>query len=122
MTAATTNLDAVESDLGHLARRWGRGEINRVEWEAAREGLASRSQALRDRLGVLSLPAFDPGDVMERWDEMGLVGRRAILSAVFERIEVYPATSRRYDPDRIKLVWRIPCVGQMTVPSTPHAT
>ncbi len=117
--AAATDLDAVESDLGHLARRWGRGEINRVEWEAAREGFASRSQALRDRLGVLSLPTFDPGDVVKRWHEMGLVGRRAILSAVFERIEVHPATVRGYDPNRIKLVWRIRRVGQMMVPSTP---
>lgn len=69
-----------------------------MEWEAAREGFVSRSQALRDRLGVLSLPAFDPGDVVERWDEMGLVGRRAVLPAVFERIEVHRATARGYDP------------------------
>ena len=74
LAAVTTGLDAVESDLRHLAGRWGQGEIDRVEWEAAREGFAARAQALRDRLGILSLPALDPCDVVERWEEMGWLG------------------------------------------------
>jgi site-specific DNA recombinase len=122
LAAVTTDLDAVECDLRYLARRWGQGEIDRVEWEAAREGFAARAQALRDRLGILSLPALDPCDVVERWEEMGLAGRRAILSTVFKRIEVHPATIRGYNRDRVKLFWRIPRVGQMTVPTTPSAT
>ena len=52
----------------------------------------------RYRLGVLSLPALDPADVVERWAHMGLAGRRAVLAAVFERIEVHPATIRGYNP------------------------
>ena len=122
VTAVTTELDAVESDLGELARRWGRGEITRVEWEAAREGFAARAQALRNRLGVLSLPVLDADDVVEHWEEMGLAARRAVLSAVFERIEVHPATIRGYDPERIRLVWRIPRMGEMPVGSAPSAT
>jgi hypothetical protein len=78
-----------------------------VEWEAARESLAYRGQALRDRLGVISIPAFDPVNVPERWETTGLTGRRAILSAVFERIEVHRATTTLYDPQRIELVWRL---------------
>ena len=103
----SSELDGIDSDLADLARRWGRGEISRVEWDAARDGLASRGQALRNRLGVLTLPTFDAATVAERWEDMGLAGRRAILAAVFERIEVHRARSRRYDPERIKLVWRV---------------
>ena len=106
VTTLTASLDAIEGDLAVLARRWGLGEISRVEWEAAREGLAVRGQALRDRLGVLTVPAFDATTVLERWETMGLAGRRSVLSAVFERIEVHRATTTLYDPNRVKLVWR----------------
>ncbi len=105
--SVTAKLDAVEADLAALAHLWGRGEISRVEWEAARESLAYRGQALRDRLGVISIPAFDPVNVPGRWETTGLAGRRAILSAVFERIEVHRATTTLYDPQRVKLVWRL---------------
>ena len=118
-------LDAIDLDLAGLAGRWGRGEISRGEWDAAREGLAARGQALRNRLGVLSIPAFDPATVPERWIDMGLAGRRAILAAVFERIEVHRATVRHYDPDRIRLVWRVPAEddGVRTEgPSVPRDT
>ncbi len=81
-----------------LPRRWGRGEISRVEWDGAREGLALRAQALRNRLSVLTLPTFDAATVAEQWNDMRLAGRRAILAAVFERIEVHRATTRTYDP------------------------
>ncbi len=107
----SAKLEAVDAQLAELARRWGRGEISRAEWDAAREGLASRSQDLRNRLGVLALPAFNADDVADRWDEMGLAGRRAILAQVFERIEVRRATTTSYDPERIKLTWRNPAVA-----------
>jgi hypothetical protein len=89
-----------------LARRWGMGELSRAEWDAAREGLSARAQARRDQLGALSVPAFDGAHVAERWPEMGLAGRRSILRAVFARIEVLKATTTRYDPNRVRLVWR----------------
>ncbi len=38
---------------------------------------------------------------------MGLAGRRAILAAVFSRIELHRAKTRGYEPERIKLVWRV---------------
>lgn len=107
----TAELDAIEADLADLARRWGRGEVSRVEWDAAREGLASRAQGLRNRLGVVSLPAFDATDLPGRWPGMGLAGRRAVLSAVFERIEVQRATTTRYDPARITIRWRTAGAG-----------
>ena len=106
VNAVSTTLDAIEADLADLARLWGRAEISRVEWEAAREGLASRGQVLRDRLGILSLPAFDPVSVPDRWEDMGLAGRRSILAAVFARIEVHRAKTRGYDPERVTLIWR----------------
>jgi hypothetical protein len=59
----SAELEVVDAQLAELARRWGRGEISRGEWDAAREGLASRGQDLRNRLGVLALPAFNADDV-----------------------------------------------------------
>ncbi len=119
----SAKLEAVDAQLAELARRWGRGEISRAEWDAAREGLASRSQDLRNRLGVLALPAFNADHVAGRWDEMGLAGRRAILARVFERIEVRRATTRGYDPERIKLTWRNPAVAAAVTapPGAPEA-
>jgi hypothetical protein len=116
-------LEAVDAQLAELARRWGRGEISRGEWDAAREGLASRSQDLRNRLGVLALPAFNADEVAGRWDGMGLAGRRAILARVFERIEVRRATTTGYDPERIKLTWRNPAVAAAMAapPGAPEA-
>jgi hypothetical protein len=116
----SAELEAVDAQLAELARRWGRGEISRGKWDAAREGLASRSQDLRNRLGVLALPAFNADDVAGRWDGMGLARRRAILARVFERIEVRRATTRGYDPERIKLTWRNADVAA-AVPAPPGA-
>ena len=106
VTPVAEELDVIDRDLAALARLWGEGTVTRQEWEAAREGLAARGQVLRDRLGVLSIPAFDPVDLPDRWEAMGLAGRRAILAAVFSRIEVHRAKTRGYEPERIKLVWR----------------
>ncbi len=106
LKAVTDELDVVDKDLADLAGRWGRGDISRIEWEAAREGLASRGHSLRSQLGVLAVPAFDTTDLPARWEELGLAGRRAILAAVFKRIEVLPASTTLYDPSRVRLVWR----------------
>jgi hypothetical protein len=102
----------------------GAGEVSRGEWDAAPEGLASRSQDLRNRLGVLALPAFNADDVADRWDGMGLAGRRAVLARVFKRIEVRRATTRGYEPERIKLTWRNPDVAAAVTapPGAPDAT
>ena len=82
-------LDAVEADLADLAGAWGRAEIMRGEWQAAREPLARRAQSLRDRMVVPSMAAYGQlSDIAGRWDEMGLVGRRLLVAAVFERVEV----------------------------------
>jgi DNA invertase Pin-like site-specific DNA recombinase len=106
VTAMAKELDAVDNDLTELARLWGGGKISRLEWAEAREGLALRAQDLRSRLGVLSIPAFDAATVAERWEHIGLNERRSIVAAAFERIEVRKATTTRYDPGRIVLVWR----------------
>lgn len=104
--ALTAELDTVEGDLAALARRWGLGELSRLEWEAAREGLVVRAQTLRGRLGVLSIPTFDATALRGRWPTMGLAGRRSVVSSIFERIEVHRATTTLYDPGRVRLVWR----------------
>jgi hypothetical protein len=97
--------EEVDAQLAELGRRWGRGEFSRGSG-TSREGLASRCHELGTRLG--GLPAFNADDVADRWDEMGLPGRRAVLTRVFERIEVRQATTRGYEPEQIKLSWRTP--------------
>ena len=101
-------LDRVEADLGDLARQWGRGELCRVEWDAARAELVHRRRTLDNRLRALDAPALsDLSDLPTRWDGMAFLSRRAVLAAVFERIVVQRATTRGYDPGRITLLWRI---------------
>jgi site-specific DNA recombinase len=106
VVAISKELGAVDSDLAELARLWGGGSLTRLEWAVARETLALRAQELRSRLQVLSIPAFDAATVHERWEDMGLAERRSIVAGAFERIEVRAATTTRYDPGRIALVWR----------------
>lgn len=48
-------------------------------------------------------------EIQAWWDTAGLSRRQAILKALIERIEVQPVRRRgysKYDPDRLRIVWR----------------
>lgn len=109
-------LDDVALELTDLARARGRGDISRGEWSAAREGYARRAQNLRDaftRLAIADVGA--PADLPQRWPSIGLAAQRAVLAAVFERIEVHRLRTRGDSP-RVKLYWRTPTAGSCPTP------
>lgn len=113
--SAPPDLSGIEQDLRALAEDFGHGRITRGEWLAARGPLEARlaeAQAAVPAAGVPSLV-----DLRDRWDGLDVDQRRAVLSAVFVRVVVHPASKRggpqplvegigRIDLDRVELVRR----------------
>lgn len=104
---------ADEDTLDALARDYGDGEISRSEWKAARARIVARLDAARERLAqstqTRALDTF-VGTVEEmrtRWDTANVSQRRAVVTAVLEKVIVHPAAGgNRFDSDRLEPVWR----------------
>lgn len=92
-----------EAKQRELAECWADDGLSRAEWLAARNALQSRVDAARRQL-VRAVSTVDVSDA--RWDGMALEGRRVIIGALIERVEVAPTQRRRFDPDRVHVVWR----------------
>lgn len=108
---AGDDLAALESDLAAIGELFGRGDISRREWLAARSPLLERITRAQAALTPES-PALDgvvgPG-ATERWAGLNLDRRRAILGALVDAIVVNPAPvpgRRTFDPDRVAVNWR----------------
>jgi DNA invertase Pin-like site-specific DNA recombinase len=103
-----------EDDLQVLAADFGAGQISHNEWRAAREPITARLNAARQRLATstktTALDAFvgSAEEMTRQWELANLSQRRAIITAVMERVIVHPATPlrNRFDPDRLEPVWR----------------
>lgn len=88
---------ADEDALEELAADHGNGEISRVEWKAARQQLATSTptNALDAFLGTYR-------EMRARWEASNLSQRRAIVTAVVDRVIVNPATKgNRFDKNRL---------------------
>jgi hypothetical protein len=104
---------ADEDELEALAADHGNGEISRAEWKAARAPIVARLAAARARLAestqTTALESF-VGPLLNmrgRWDAANVSQRRAVVTAVLERVIVHPAIVKtRFDPDRLQPVWR----------------
>ncbi len=104
---------ADEDDLEALAAEMGSGEISRVEWKAARAPIVARLDVARERLsrttqsGALDGFVGSYDEMLARWETANLSQRRAVVTAVLEKVIVHPATVRsRFDPDRLEPLWR----------------
>lgn len=104
-----------EGRLETLARDYAAGEVSRAMFlrtsqrmedriETTTEAIARRSSAA----ALQGLPSN--GDGLEAWWEQSSVDKhRAVLTAVFDRVDLLPADPerpRRFDPDRLEAVWR----------------
>jgi site-specific DNA recombinase len=103
-----------EAKLEDLAGAWASDEITRSEWTTARGVIESRLKRNRATLSratrtePLAALATGTGDLRDRWDALPIGQQRAIIAALLERVIVRPADrSRRYDPDRFDLIWRV---------------
>lgn len=108
-----SKLDAVADDL---ASAFGAGEIDRRAYKvAADRNLAERQvleRELRARAGerttILSDAPSTEAALVTWWESASVAQRHAFAAAVIESITVGPAVRgrRRFDPDRLELVWR----------------
>jgi site-specific DNA recombinase len=106
---------ADEDELEVLAADHGNGEISRAEWKAARAPIVARLDAARQRLTTSTqTTALDEfvgtsEDMLARWDAANVSQRRAVITAVLEKVMVHPATvmgRNRFDSDRLEPRWR----------------
>jgi hypothetical protein len=104
-----------EDDLQVLAADFGARQISHNEWRAAREPITARLNAARQRLATSTKTTALDGfvgtaeEMTRRWELANLSQRRAIITAVMERVIVRPATPprNRFDSDRLEPVWRV---------------
>lgn len=105
---------ADEDSLLALADDHGNGEISRAEWKAARGPIQARLDAARARLAASSQTSALEGfigtvaEMTARWDDVNLSQRRAVVTAVVDKVLVHPAgvIRNRFDPARLETVWR----------------
>jgi hypothetical protein len=102
-------------DLEALAADHGNGEISRAEWKAARSPIVARLEAARAQLAASTQTSALDGfvgsleDMTAHWQTFNTSQRRAVITAVLEKVTVHPATvmgRNRFDSDRLEPVWR----------------
>lgn len=106
---------ADEDELEALAADHGNGEISRAEWKAARGPIVARVDAARQRLATSTQTNTLDGfvgtypEMLSRWDAANVSQRRAVVTAVLDRVVVHPAGAvrNRFDPDRLERLWRV---------------
>jgi site-specific DNA recombinase len=102
----------VETSLAALARDWAEERITRVEWDAARETLAGRQQALARQVQAHRRAyAFHdlPDPLREAWPTLPLHKRRAVMGALVDAVIINPAILRGrkyFDDRRIDVRWK----------------
>jgi hypothetical protein len=103
-----------EDELDALATDFGTGAISRSEWKAAREPITARLAGARQRLATSTQTTALDGfigtmaEMRARWDGGNNSQRRAVVTAVLERVTVRPATvmgRNRFDCDRLQPIW-----------------
>jgi site-specific DNA recombinase len=108
-------MTADQSKLEELAADYATNVITRKEWLRARELLEARLEAARKRLSTNSQTAAleglrgDSVTFGEVWEGLSLHRRRAVITALFDRIIVHPGVQgrNRFDPQRLEPVWRV---------------
>lgn len=96
-------LELLERDYYEL------GSMPRERYLRRREGLLKRLQEAKEAQAdaEIDLPLDLARNLSERWKDLSLHGRRQIIAAVLERVEVSKATNHgKIDPARVALVWR----------------
>jgi DNA invertase Pin-like site-specific DNA recombinase len=110
-TTGDADLTRIERDLEDLAADFGAGRISRREWLAARKPLEERlikaRRAADVATGTAALEPFRAGSVRDTWEQLDVDRKRAVLSALIDRVTVNPARKHGFDPDRVDVIWRV---------------
>jgi DNA invertase Pin-like site-specific DNA recombinase len=111
---SSRELSEVEAQLKDLAVDWSARKITRPEWQAARTPLAAQLETLQRRVESehrrLSLDGVDGRTPLnDRWPNMPLEKRRALLQLLIEAITIKAATHRGpiFDKLRVKVDWKV---------------
>jgi site-specific DNA recombinase len=103
----------IDEQRGELAALWAAKEIDRKEWLRAGAELRDEADTLTAQLArtqrsrALADFAALEGGLWERWDHLTPGIQRALIAAVVDHIDVRPARTRHWDPDRIAdPIWR----------------
>jgi hypothetical protein len=107
-------LRALESKEAELAELWAAGELTRAAWSAARDRLAREIEETRAKVagGVTEDAASSlvgqGANLRNRWADLGIERKRAIVSAVVEAVTIAPTSKavNRFDAGRISVLWR----------------
>lgn len=113
LTGLRESVAADEAQLEDLSAAWAKKAITTREWTTAREIIEGRLQRDRAKLATVSTTAAvdaflgSAEDMAGRWDAMNMSQRRALVSAVLQRIDVNPADpKKRWDRDRFGWIWK----------------
>lgn len=99
----------VEARLELLDEMFTSGKVSKPRFERSNAQLLAQLAAARreERSSGVDLPAEVARDLSGRWPDLTLQGRRQIIAAVLERVEVSKATGHgKIDPSRVLLRWR----------------
>lgn len=110
----TIRVDELTARMDELAEAYAQSAITMREWLAARDPLQRQLDAARRRVArdsralVLAEHAGRGGALQDRWPELSLDRRHAIIAAVLDRVVVGPGRRgyNRFDPSRFDLIWR----------------
>ncbi len=109
---AARDLADAEDRKEQAAALFAAGEISRREWMAARTKAEERAQAARRVLDrhagpLADLPSSETA-LRQAWEAGSIAWRRALISAVIDRITVHPSAghANRFDPNRVSINWR----------------
>ncbi len=100
----------LEARLELLERDFYEGNLMpRDRFLRRREGLLAKLAAAREseQDAGLDLPRELAANLAERWPELSLHGRRGVIAAVLERVDIAKANGHgKIDPSRVALLWR----------------
>jgi site-specific DNA recombinase len=106
----TAQLQADQGRLAEVGTDYADGAIPRVTYLAAVERLEARIGATSRRLArtTVVVPVGGADAIRQAWATRSMAWRRQLLRTVIDYIEVRPATSYRFDPERVRIVWAKP--------------
>ena len=115
--AASVAAAIAEDDLQleQLAGMWARKELSYKEFLTARQVIQERLEVARsrlargDRFAALRQVSGRGDELRQRWPELNLEQRRAIIKTILDRLVIKPAGRNRriFNPDRVEPIWRV---------------
>lgn len=114
---AMNEITECESKMATLSRQWASGDLDDVEWKAARGPLVARLEAARARLSAdddsLAVKALldASGDIAEQWNELPVTRKYAVAKALIDKVVIHPHPNRGSKDlrleDRVQVIWKV---------------